>query len=313
MKTMLVCASHSPLMLVDMPPSSSDSQAFFTHIEATRKRVEAFDPELVVVFGPDHFNGFFFDLMPSFCIGAAAETTEDWSLPKVTLNVPQDIAMDCIASVRDDDIDVALSWNMRADHGISIALGQFGGRPDRYAVLPIFVNCAAPPRPSFRRSRLFGAAVGKYLATLNKRVLIVASGGVSHDPPTPRFEGAPLPLRQRLVDRHVATHEELKQRETRVIAAANALVRGEGPCLPPNAAWDHAFMQKLLGGNEQGLDAISDAEIDREAGFGGHEVRTWVAAFSAMREFGRFEAKLDYYRVVPEWITGMGLITGERA
>jgi 2,3-dihydroxyphenylpropionate 1,2-dioxygenase len=175
------------------------------------------------------------------------------------------------------------------------------------------MNCAAAPRPSFRRSRQFGAAVGKYLGALDKRVLIVASGGVSHDPPTPRFEGAPLPLRQRLVDRHIASAEELKQRETRVIAAANNLVKGEGPCMPPNEAWDRAFMQKLLAGDTAALDAITDEEIDREAGFGGHEVRTWVAAFAAMRELGRFDARLDYYRVVPEWITGMGLITGMRA
>jgi len=313
MNTMLICASHSPLMLVDMPPSAPDSQAFFSHIDATQKRVAVFDPELVVVFGPDHFNGFFFDLMPSFCIGAAAETTEDWGLPKTVLDVPQDIALACVNSVRNQDIDVTLSWSMRADHGLSIALKQFGGSADRYPTLPIFVNCAAAPRPSFRRSRQFGAAIGKYLASLDKRVLIIASGGVSHDPPTPRFEGAPLPLRQRLVDRHVASHEELKQRETRVIAAANNLVKGEGPCLPPNETWDRAFMQKLLAGDAAALDAINDAEIDREAGFGGHEVRTWVAAFAAMRECGSFEARLDYYRVVPEWITGMGLITGMRA
>jgi 2,3-dihydroxyphenylpropionate 1,2-dioxygenase len=313
MKTMLVCASHSPLMLVDMPPSAPDSQAFFSHLDATHKRVAAFDPELVVVFGPDHFNGFFFDLMPSFCIGAAGETTQDWGLPKLTLNVPQDIALDCIDSVRAADIDVSLSWNMRADHGLSIALKQLGGSADRYPVLPVFVNCAAAPRPSFRRSRQLGAAVGRYLATLDKRVLVIASGGVSHDPPTPRFEGAPLPLRQRLVDRHVASEAELKKRETRVIAAANNLVKGEGPCLPPNEAWDRAFMQKLLVGDSAALDAISDAEIDREAGFGGHEVRTWVAAFAAMQAMGTFKAQLDYYRVVPEWITGMGLITGVRA
>jgi 2,3-dihydroxyphenylpropionate 1,2-dioxygenase len=120
-------------------------------------------------------------------------------------------------------------------------------------------------------------------------------------------------LRQRLVDRHVATHDELKQRETRVIAAANDLVKGQGPCMPPNEAWDRAFLHNLLAGDTTALDAITDAEIDRDAGFGGHEVRTWVAAFAAMRELGRFDAQLDYYRVVPEWITGMGLITGARA
>lgn len=313
MKAMLVCASHSPLMLVDMPPSAPDSQRFFAHAEEVRSRVEHFDPELVVVFGPDHFNGFFFDLMPSFCIGAAAETTPDWGLPKLTLNVPADIAAQCVDRVRDEGVDVAISWRMRADHGISIALAQFSGSPDRYRVLPVFVNCAAPPRPSFRRARLFGEAMGRFLGTLDMRVLVVGSGGLSHDPPTPRFAKAAPEVRRRLVERQVADAAELRGRESRVIDAAHKLVRGEGPCLPPDERWDREFVATLLGGRMESCDRYTDDELDRVAGFGGHEVRTWVAACSAMRELGAFAPRLDYYRIVPEWITGMGLITAECA
>src|SRR5947208_2231784 len=99
MKAMLICASHSPLMLVNMPPTAPDSQDFFQHADEVRKRVDEFAPELVVAFYPDHFNGFFFDLMPPFCIGAAAETTQDWGLPSVTLNVPCEIALSCVDSL----------------------------------------------------------------------------------------------------------------------------------------------------------------------------------------------------------------------
>lgn len=311
MKAMLICASHSPLMLANMPPSAPDSQEFFSHIDMTRKRVERFAPELVVVFGPDHFNGFFFDLMPSFCIGAAARTTADWGLPTVDLDVPAGIAAACVERVREDGIDAAISWNMRADHGISIPLMQWTSLPNRYPVLPIFVDCAAPPRPSFRRTRLFGAAVGRFLSALGKRALIVASGGLSHDPPTPRFAGAPPEVRRRLIDREVASAAELERRQARVIKAAHALVRGEGPCLAPDESWDRAFVKTLLDGRIDDCDRMNDEEMDRVAGFGGHEVRTWVAAFAAMRELGAFAPRLDYYRVVPEWITGMGLVSAQ--
>jgi 2,3-dihydroxyphenylpropionate 1,2-dioxygenase len=308
---MLVCASHSPLMLVDMPPSAAGSQEFLQRVDEVKARVAAFDPQLVVVFGPDHFNGFFFDLMPSFCIGAAAETTQDWSLPRTTLQVPAQTALACVEAVRADDIDVALSWRMRADHGISIALRQFTASPERYPVLPIFVNCAAPPRPSFRRARLFGASVGRFLRTLGKRVLVVGSGGLSHDPPTPRFHEASEEVRKRLVERHVADAAELKRRENRVVECAHRLVRGEGPCLPPDEAWDREFLARLLEGRLQDCDRLTDEELDRRAGFGSHEVRTWVAAFAAMGALGRFTPRLDYYRIVPEWITGMGIVTAQ--
>ena len=38
-------------------------------------------------------------------------------------------------------------------------------------------------------------------------------------------------------------------------------------------------------------------------------MRCWIAAAAAMRELGATQPKLDYYRLVPEWITGMGLVT----
>src|SRR6478672_1799697 len=134
---MMVCASHSPLMLVDMAHSAPDSQDFLRAAEGVRARVERFAPELVVVFGPDHFNGFFFDLMPVFCVGAAAASGEDWRLPPVTLDVPSELALALVDHLRADDFDVALSWRMHVDHGIAVPLKLFAGLPPAVPVLPI--------------------------------------------------------------------------------------------------------------------------------------------------------------------------------
>ena len=46
--------------------------AVFRELDSCAAALRAFDPDLVVVFGPDHFNGFFYELMPAFCIGTAA-------------------------------------------------------------------------------------------------------------------------------------------------------------------------------------------------------------------------------------------------
>ena len=56
---------------------------------------------------------------------------------------------------------------------------------------------------------------------------------------------------------------------------------------------------------------MSDAEIDRVAGFGAHEVRTWVAAAAAVQRMGQTRPELRYYHLVPEWITGMGIVVGQ--
>jgi 2,3-dihydroxyphenylpropionate 1,2-dioxygenase len=47
------------------------------------------------------------------------------------------------------------------------------------------------------------------------------------------------------------------------------------------------------------------------AGFGAHEVRTWVAAAAAARKAGKLQSELRYYHLVPEWVTGMGIVVGQ--
>lgn len=311
MPVRLICASHSPLMLTDIEPTDVSAQdEFNAGLAVAARELDAFDPELVVVFGPDHFNGFFYDLMPSFCIGLAAQSAEDWKLSPDRLRVPKDLALGCVRALHAEDIDVALSYDMKVDHGITIPLHKLAGSLDRYEVLPVFVNCAADPRPSFRRSRMFGDAVGRYLTGTGKRIAVIGSGGLSHDPPTPRIGAVPEPVAERLIHRHTPSREELDRRENRVIELARELVQGQGPCMPPDREWDRRFLDRFVAFDDCGIDGITDAEIDCEAGFGGHEVRSWVAASAAARALGVRSAELRTYRLVPEWITGMGIVAG---
>jgi 2,3-dihydroxyphenylpropionate 1,2-dioxygenase len=312
MPVQLICCSHSPLMTTGIEETGDGAQArFFRELGSCAKALRAFDPELVVVFGPDHFNGFFYELMPAFCIGTAAEAGKDWHLEAGPLRVPRELALACVRHLQARDFDVALSHAMKVDHGITIPLYQLTGGLARYDVLPVFINCAADPRPSFRRVRAFGAAIGDFLAGQDMRITVVGSGGLSHDPPTPRIDHGAPDATARLVNRHTPTQDELDARESRVIAAARELVAGKGPCLPPSEQWDRDFLQSFLDARLEDFDAMSDAEIDRVAGFGAHEVRTWVAAAAAAQRLGNPRAELRYYHLVPEWITGMGIVTGQ--
>lgn len=316
MRTHLVCCSHSPLMLTGIEESvPGEQKRFMDTMEAVSRELHAFGPDLVLLFGPDHFNGFFYELMPSYCIGFAAEGTRDWGLPGGALRVPRDLALACARHLHRRDFDACVSYDMKVDHGLTITLTQLAGALTRYDVLPVFVNCAADPRPSMRRVRELGAEIGRYLAGQELRVAVVASGGLSHDPPTPRFAKSPPELARRFVTRATPTADELAAREARVVQAARDLVAGKGPCMPPDPEWDRRFLESLARFDTARLDAIDDAEIDRVAGFGGHEVRTWVAAHAAARALaGDADLAPDvrYYAVIPEWLTGMGVLTASR-
>jgi 2,3-dihydroxyphenylpropionate 1,2-dioxygenase len=312
MPVQLICTSHSPLMTTGIEESEQGVQGqFFRELDTCAAALHKFNPDLVVVFGPDHFNGFFYELMPAFCIGTAAESTKDWHLESGPLRVPRDLALGCVRHLQARDFDVALSHAMKVDHGITIPLTKLTGALDRYDVLPVFINCAADPRPSFRRVRGFGAAIGEFLAEQDMRITVVGSGGLSHDPPTPRIDHNAPAATERLVKRQTPTQDEYDLRESRVIRAARDLVVGKGPCLPPSEQWDHDFLNCFVGARLENFDAMSDAEIDRVAGFGAHEVRTWVAAAAAAQRLGSPRAELRYYHLVPEWITGMGIVVAQ--
>jgi len=115
---------------------------FFRALDTCATALHRFNPDLVVVFGPDHFNGFFYELMPAFCIGTAAEGTKDWHLEGGPLRVPRELALNCVRHLQSRDFDVALSHAMKVDHGITIPLVKLTGALARYNVLPVFINCA---------------------------------------------------------------------------------------------------------------------------------------------------------------------------
>ena len=315
MPVQMILCSHSPLMLVGMEESQGDAQARFVDSMAeVAQELREFRPDLILSFGPDHFNGFFYDLMPQFCIGTAAEATRDWGAEGGALEVPRSLADGCVRHLHRQGFDVAISHAMKVDHGCTISLRQVAGSLDRYPVLPVFVNCAADPRPSMARVRALGVQIGRFLAAHNLRVTVLGSGGLSHDPPTPRLAQASPNMARRLIQRAVPSQEELQRREARVVNAARELVLGQGPCLPPDPDWDREFLRKIVAFDTEALDAIDDAEIDSRAGFGGHEVRTWVAASAAARVLAGnayLQASTRYYEPIPEWLTGMGVVTAQ--
>src|ERR1700693_799316 len=112
----LCCMSHSPLLTLP-GPSQDPLDDINPALADARQFVRAYDPELVVIFAPDHYNGFFYRTMPPFCIATAATGVGDYGTYAGPLNVPEGVATDCARAVLESGIDVALSASMDVDHG----------------------------------------------------------------------------------------------------------------------------------------------------------------------------------------------------
>ncbi|TDV09252.1 3-carboxyethylcatechol 2,3-dioxygenase [Paraburkholderia caballeronis] len=299
----LECLSHTPLHGYFDP--APDVVAEVERVmAAARERVRAYEPELIVVFAPDHFNGFFYDMMPPFCIGAAATAIGDFKSLAGRLPVPDDLALALTESVLAADIDVAVSYRMQVDHGCAQALEELTGGLDRYPVIPVFINSVAPPMATLRRARLLGDAIGRFMSRTGKRVLVVGSGGISHEPPVPELIGATEEVAERLIAGRNPTPESRAARQARTVAAAQAFTAGDSRLHPLNPEWDRAFLARLASGELTAVDGMTNEAITRDGGKSAHEIRTWVAAFGTLAAYGPYRASLDYYRAIPEWIAG---------
>ena len=76
-----------------------------------------------------------------------------------------------------------------------------------------------------------------------------------------------------------------------------------------NPEWDRAFLEVCRSGDVTGFDAYDPEEMTRVAGHSSHEVRTWVAAYSALRACGEYDVTYEFYQPIKEYIAGFGVTT----
>lgn len=309
MSGFLTCISHTPLIgLVN--PAEEVTEEIQDYLGKTRRKVAEFDPELVVLFAPDHFNGFFHDVMPSFCIGIEAYAIGDYGTLEGPLSTAPDLAEKLAEYCIDHDVDVATSQRMQVDHGFSQPLAFVLGGIDKYPVIPVFVNSVAPPLPTFKRARVLGETVGKFCKSLNKRVLFMASGGLSHQPPVPQYATAPEDVRHLLLGAGKNLSPEAREERTnRTIHAAKQFVLDQSTLHALAPEWDRGFLDTIASNEMVSLDTVSGQDVTDIAGASTHEVKTWVAAASAMSMMSPYQATSRYYRPIPEWIAGFGGMT----
>lgn len=306
--------SHSPLMDLVEPRSGARERVEAAFATARRFIAEA-APDLVVLFAPDHYNGFFYDLMPGFCIGRGAISIGDYGTVPGELLVDREAAGLLTRAVLDAGVDVALSERMYVDHGFAQPLQVLFGGIDRIPVVPVFINCVAEPLGPVRRARLLGQAVGRALAGLGRRTLVVGSGGLSHDPPLPVLEGAAPEVAATLISGGRAlTPEQRAAREQRVIEAgrryaADPSTTQPSTMRPLNPDWDRRLLAVLAGNRLEELDAWTTDSFTAAAGHSSHESRTSIAAYAALAAQGPYEVRSSFYEPIPDWIAGFAVTT----
>jgi len=145
--------------------------------------IDAVAPDALIIFTDDHFNTFFLDNFPTFAIGIAEATSgpnDQTPMPQYRVAVPGELAAHIHAGVISRGFDVALVQDFEVDHAVMVPLHFL--TPDmRIPVLPIFINCLAPPLPTAQRCFALGEAVRDAVASWPQslRVAVIGSGSFS--------------------------------------------------------------------------------------------------------------------------------------
>ncbi|MEQ8296649.1 MAG: hypothetical protein RIB55_09230 [Nitratireductor sp.] len=300
----LVALSHSPFWDLSFDVSGPGAE-FVRGVESARNLIAEQEPDALVIFGPDHFRNFFYDVLPPFCIGVEKITGfGDYGSPKGAIPSAEALGREIHAAVSGQDFDPAFSLNMGVDHGISqpyAALDQGRETP----MVAVMVNAGGAPRPSFRRCYDFGRAVGDAIRASSNagRVMILGSGGLSHwvAPVSEDNPQTPAEIRDYVINGRERVVEYSAKRDASLAARKSEAVDGK-----VNPEWDRWFLDTLASGDMEPLLSMDSDEVERLAGNGAHEVRAWLSAIGAWG--GGVEVMA--YEPVPQWVTGMGCIAG---
>lgn len=181
------CAvSHAPGMTAwaeAAPPPQRD--CIKIGFERLKGELDASGTEALILLTSEHWANFFLDHMGAFCIGRAASyqgPIEPWlKVDKAELKGDPALAAEILEACYDEGFEPGFAYELEFDHGTMVPLHFLAPGMER-PVVPIYFNTLAAPQPTAKRCLAFGRVIGKVAARSARRIGVIATGGLSHDP-----------------------------------------------------------------------------------------------------------------------------------
>lgn len=237
------------------------------------RRVRAARPDVLVLAGNDHLNNFSLALQVPFVVGIADEY-----IPLGDMGIPR-TAYRGTRAFAQAFVDFAQTRDFdlgRAEElkpDHGLALPNLLLNGDAaIPIMPLYINAAIDPPPTPRRCYALGRMLRDFVR-----------------------DARPVEERCVVVATGGLSHWLCDPQEGRV-----------------NVEFDREFIDRLIGGEGEGLAGLSNAELLERGGNGALELGAWIfLAGCAPNARG----ECIYYEPIPQWITGMGgieLFTGGR-
>jgi aromatic ring-opening dioxygenase catalytic subunit (LigB family) len=179
-------ASHVPGMTAwaEAAPAAQKDRVYGA-FGKLRDTLDASGTETLIVLTSEHWANFFLDHIGAFCIGKAekyAGPVEPWlKIARQEIKGDPALAAELIEAAYDNGFEPSFAQELEFDHGTMVPLHFIAPRMDR-PVVPVIFNTLAAPQPSAKRCLELGRVIGEVAARSKKRIGLIATGGLSHDP-----------------------------------------------------------------------------------------------------------------------------------
>jgi hypothetical protein len=181
--TMASSDDHGEVTHAEQQALADDLRRLFKPL---REALECAEPDALLVIANDQFVNFFFNNIPTFCIGIGAETEGQFTRHHFKYPVASDLAHALLAGAIAEGFDLSFSQHLLLEHTQVVPL-HFLLDERTLPVVPLFVNTWVDPLPTPRRCYQLGQTLATIIARRPERVALLATGGLSHFPGSPRI------------------------------------------------------------------------------------------------------------------------------
>jgi len=206
-----LAASHAPNILLEpgrewedfmdlhysMAPQASANRPTFEQQKKLRQDAEAAfavlredleqaKPDVLIVVANDQFVNFFWNNIPTFFVTIGDDVKGQFTRHSFHYRNHKELGKASIRAGMDRGIDFSYGEHIELQHTQNVPL-YFLLREAKIPILPVYVNTWVDPAPSPRRCYQVGELIRAVAENFQERVAILATGGLSHFPGSPRI------------------------------------------------------------------------------------------------------------------------------
>lgn len=206
-----LAASHAPNILLEpghewedfmdlhysMAPQASASRPTFEQQKKLRqaaesafanlrKDLEEAKPDVLIVVANDQFVNFFWNNIPTFFVTVGDEVEGQFTRHHFHYRNHKDLGKAIVRAGMERGVDFSYGEKIELQHTQNVPLYFLLPEP-KIPILPIYVNTWVDPAPSPRRCYQVGELIRTVASNSNERIAILATGGLSHFPGSPRI------------------------------------------------------------------------------------------------------------------------------